>query len=71
MLRYTIHHTPYTTISITSSSSYFLKMLPRITLGKTNLKVTKVCLGTMTWGVQNTEIEAHQQLDYGNNNYTM
>lgn len=26
--------------------------------------VTKVCLGTMTWGVQNTEAEAHQQLDY-------
>lgn len=29
----------------------------------TDLKVSKLCLGTMTWGQQNTEIEAHQQLD--------
>lgn len=33
-------------------------------LGKTNLNVSKICLGTMTWGQQNTETEAHQQLDY-------
>ena len=26
--------------------------------------VTNVCLGTMTWGVQNTEEEAFEQLDY-------
>jgi len=26
--------------------------------------VTEVCLGTMTWGVQNTEAQAHEQLDY-------
>jgi len=26
-------------------------------------EVTQCCLGTMTWGVQNTEEEAHQQLD--------
>ena len=26
--------------------------------------MTEVCLGTMTWGVQNTEEEAHEQLDY-------
>lgn len=32
-------------------------------LGKTNLKVSKICLGTMTWGEQNTEVEAHSQLD--------
>lgn len=31
-------------------------------LGKTNLKVSKICLGTMTWGEQNTEEEAHEQL---------
>ena len=24
----------------------------------------QVCLGTMTWGIQNTEEEAHEQLDY-------
>jgi aryl-alcohol dehydrogenase-like predicted oxidoreductase len=28
------------------------------------MNVTKVCLGTMTWGEQNTEAEAHSQLDY-------
>ncbi len=30
----------------------------------TELDVSEVCLGTMTWGEQNTEAEAHQQLDY-------
>ncbi|MFO6423691.1 NADP(H)-dependent aldo-keto reductase [Motilimonas sp. KMU-193] len=29
-----------------------------------SLEVSKICLGTMTWGEQNTEQEAHQQLDY-------
>jgi aryl-alcohol dehydrogenase-like predicted oxidoreductase len=33
-------------------------------LGGSDLLVTPVCLGTMTWGVQNTEEEAHAQLDY-------
>ncbi len=30
----------------------------------TNMNVSTVCLGTMTWGQQNTEAEAHAQLDY-------
>lgn len=30
----------------------------------TNIKVSKICLGTMTFGQQNTEQEAHQQLNY-------
>lgn len=30
----------------------------------TELNVSRVCLGTMTWGEQNTEDEAHEQLDY-------
>jgi aryl-alcohol dehydrogenase-like predicted oxidoreductase len=30
----------------------------------TDLEVSEVCLGTMTWGEQNTEEEAHAQLDY-------
>ena len=30
----------------------------------TDLEVSEVCLGTMTWGEQNTESEAHEQLDY-------
>ncbi len=29
-----------------------------------SLEVSKICLGTMTWGEQNTEQDAHQQLDY-------
>lgn len=33
-------------------------------LGYTDLEVSVICLGTMTWGEQNTEAEAHQQLDY-------
>ena len=35
------------------------KMLPG-----TDLNVSRVCLGTMTWGEQNSEAEAHAQLDY-------
>ena len=34
------------------------------TLPGTGLNVSQVCLGTMTWGEQNTEDEAHRQLDY-------
>jgi aryl-alcohol dehydrogenase-like predicted oxidoreductase len=30
----------------------------------TQLNVSEVCLGTMTWGEQNSEAEAHAQLDY-------
>jgi aryl-alcohol dehydrogenase-like predicted oxidoreductase len=33
-------------------------------LGRTDLKVSKVCLGTMTFGEQNTEAEGHEQMDY-------
>ena len=34
------------------------QMLPQI-----NEKVSKICLGTMTWGQQNTESDAHAQMD--------
>ncbi|CAN5165846.1 NADP(H)-dependent aldo-keto reductase [soil metagenome] len=33
-------------------------------LGTTNLDVSVICLGTMNWGEQNTEAEAHEQMDY-------
>ncbi|WP_107688106.1 NADP(H)-dependent aldo-keto reductase [Neisseria wadsworthii] len=33
-------------------------------LGRSGIRVSKICLGTMTWGEQNTEAEAHEQLDY-------
>ena len=37
-----------------------MKMLP---LGRTGLSVSALCLGTMTWGTQNTEAEGHAQID--------
>lgn len=33
-------------------------------LGDSELNVSRICLGTMTWGEQNTEAEAHAQLDH-------
>ena len=33
-------------------------------LGNTNLKVSTICLGTMTWGEQNTQKEGFEQMDY-------
>ena len=33
-------------------------------LGDSDLRVSKICLGTMTFGEQNTQAEAHQQLDF-------
>jgi len=34
------------------------------TLPNTNTKVSKICLGTMTWGKQNTEADGHEQMDF-------
>ena len=33
-------------------------------LGTTNLEVSLICLGTMTWGTQNSEKDAFEQMDY-------
>ena len=33
-------------------------------LGNTDIDVSTICLGTMTWGEQNTQEEAFQQMDY-------
>jgi aryl-alcohol dehydrogenase-like predicted oxidoreductase len=33
-------------------------------LGRTDLMVTELCLGTMTWGSQNSEAEGHAQIDH-------
>jgi aryl-alcohol dehydrogenase-like predicted oxidoreductase len=33
-------------------------------LGSSELEVSEICLGTMTWGEQNSEAEGHQQMDY-------
>ena len=34
------------------------------TIPNTEIKVSKICLGSMTWGNQNDEAEGHQQMDY-------
>lgn len=39
-------------------------MMKYTTLGNTDVQVSKICLGTMTWGEQNTEKEGHEQLDF-------
>lgn len=38
--------------------------MQKIKLGSSDLQVSKICLGTMTFGEQNTEAQAHDQLDY-------
>lgn len=38
--------------------------MDRKALGGSGLQVSKACLGTMTFGEQNSEAEAHSQLDY-------
>lgn len=34
------------------------------TLGNTDIKISLICLGTMTYGSDHTEAEAHEQMDY-------
>ena len=34
------------------------------TLSNTDIKVSKICLGSMTWGNQNTEAEGHEQIEF-------
>lgn len=38
--------------------------MKNFTLGTTGIELPEICLGTMTWGQQNTEAEAHEQLSY-------
>jgi aryl-alcohol dehydrogenase-like predicted oxidoreductase len=33
-------------------------------LGRSGIEVSEICLGTMTWGLQNTEADGHAQMDY-------
>ena len=33
-------------------------------LGRTGIMVSEICLGSMTWGSQNSQAEAHEQLDF-------
>ncbi|MCA3804675.1 aldo/keto reductase, partial [Burkholderia sp.] len=34
------------------------------TLGDSGIEVSLIGLGTMTWGEQNSERDAHEQIDY-------
>lgn len=38
------------------------------TLPETDIKVSKICLGTMTFGQQNSELDGHNQMDYALDN---
>ncbi len=40
-------------------------------LGHTDIEVSKICLGTMTFGEQNTESEAHDQLNFSLENLSV
>ena len=40
-------------------------------LGRTDIEVSTICLGKMTWGEQNTEADAHDQLDYSLDNLSL
>ena len=37
--------------------------MERVSLGRTGIEVSALCLGTMTWGSQNTQAEGHAQAD--------
>ncbi|EFJ49001.1 hypothetical protein VOLCADRAFT_80874 [Volvox carteri f. nagariensis] len=51
-------------INVASDVKHKLKAADRVRLGESDLLVSACCLGTMTWGKQNTEAEAHEQLSY-------
>ena len=38
-----------------------MKMNP---LGRTGIAISEICLGTMTWGEQNTQAQAFEQMDF-------
>lgn len=41
-----------------------LQLMKYTTLPNSDIKISKICLGTMTFGEQNTESEAFEQMDY-------
>ena len=53
--------------ALSSSSVVGTKIAGARALGGTDLVVSEACLGTMTWGMQNTQPEAFAQMDYALN----
>ena len=53
-------------LSLVSSSSL---IIPKVKLGSSDLMISKITLGTMTFGEQNTIDEAHAQLDMAFDTY--
>jgi len=51
-------------MSMAGSANGDAKMIIRKKLGWSDIEVSAVCLGTMTFGCQNTEAEAHDLLSY-------
>lgn len=49
---------------VSTFASHHFVIMKYKKLGSTDLDVSVICLGTMTWGEQNTESEAHEQLDF-------
>jgi len=45
-------------------ASKVASMMKKVKLGSSSLQVSEICLGTMTWGVQNTDEEGCKQMDY-------
>jgi aryl-alcohol dehydrogenase-like predicted oxidoreductase len=41
-----------------------VKIMQYVPLGSSPLNVSRVCLGSMTWGVQNTQQDANAQIEY-------
>jgi aryl-alcohol dehydrogenase-like predicted oxidoreductase len=61
------HHRPCMSASAAAqdrvASKHLTEGMQYVQLGESDLKVSKVCLGTMTWGQQNSDAEAAQQLN--------
>jgi len=51
-------------LSLQSLYSYQMTIMEFRNLGTTDIRVSSICLGTMTFGQQNTEAEGHEQLDF-------
>ena len=47
-----------------SSTSKVRDVMETRKLGTSDLMVSEICLGTMTWGVQNSMEEGAEQMDY-------